>query len=77
MGYVLFRGLIEDRRIISIGSKSLGEHLSSRLGELLAVKWSLNQVKAIMTGQKMVLLSDSASVAARLLREPKSRDVET
>ena len=76
MGYVLFRGPIECRRVVSIGSRSLGEHLSSHLGELLAVKWSLQQVKDITAGQKAVLLSDSASVVSRLLREPRSQDAE-
>ena len=75
MGYVLLRGNLEQSCVVGIGSKKMGERVSSHLGELLAVKWSLEQVKGLTSGQRVRLLSDSASVVARLLRDSKQEDV--
>ena len=75
MGYILLKGDLEQRCVVGLGSKKMGERVSSHLGELLAVKWSLEQVKVLTSGQRVRLLSDSASVVARLLRDSKQEDV--
>ena len=76
MGYVLLRGPLSKKCVVGIGSRRVGEPSSSHLGELRAVQWSLQAVKVITAGQIVRLLSDSSSVVARLLRDPRQSDVE-
>jgi len=66
MGYALFLGDPRDKRLISLGSRTNKTVCSSHLGELMALKWALGEIRDLSVGREIVVWTDSASVVALL-----------
>ena len=74
-GYCLWHSSREGCHLVAINSKACSDPVSSHLGELRAIQWSLEEVKHLTAGHKVVLCTDSSSAAVRLLQESSKADV--
>lgn len=70
MGYALYVGEPEERKVVGLGSKGASDDRSSSyLGELSGVVWALKQTKKLIQGQKVILWTDSESVYQGIARK--------
>lgn len=75
-GYCLWAGPPDNGHLVAINSKRIGEVTGSHLGELKALQWALQDIKSVVAGAKVILWTDSVSVAQRMVLGEAKADVK-